>query len=225
VAALPEVASDEEAEVRKDAFLRGMLPMVLAVNESLMEQRQTLLRLGACEEEGATLSPSARDWLAGMAERYGTEPTPRDLLERVDIVPPSLALAQSAIESGWGQSRFARGRNALFGERRAAAGATKSDPPVMRLVDFERPVDAVISYAYNLNTHAAYAEFRRLRAAFRTLDRPLDPVRLAGALGRYSERGGAYIRDVREMMASNHLDDFDTARLEEADDKRQVAER
>ena len=35
----------------------------------------------------------------------------------MDIIPPSLALAQSAEESGWGTSRFAQEGNALFGQR------------------------------------------------------------------------------------------------------------
>ena len=39
-----------------------------------------------------------------------------ELLMRVDIVPPSLALAQAADESGWGTSRFAEQGNSLFGQ-------------------------------------------------------------------------------------------------------------
>ena len=35
---------------------------------------------------------------------------------RVDIVPLSLALAQAAIESGWGTSRYLREGNALYGQ-------------------------------------------------------------------------------------------------------------
>ena len=39
-----------------------------------------------------------------------------ELLIKVDKVPVSLALAQAAIESGWGTSRFAQEGNALFGQ-------------------------------------------------------------------------------------------------------------
>ena len=38
------------------------------------------------------------------------------LLLRVEIIPNSIVLAQAAIESGWGSSRFAQEYNALFGE-------------------------------------------------------------------------------------------------------------
>ena len=43
--------------------------------------------------------------------------TLRELLRRVDVIPPSLVLAQGAIESGWGTSRFARQGNNLYGQR------------------------------------------------------------------------------------------------------------
>lgn len=45
----------------------------------------------------------------------------------MDILPPSLALAQAAEESGWGTSRFAREGNALFGQ-------WTTDPDVKGLV-------------------------------------------------------------------------------------------
>lgn len=38
------------------------------------------------------------------------------ILERVDYVPPSLALTQTAIESGWGSSLFSKQGNNLFGK-------------------------------------------------------------------------------------------------------------
>jgi Bax protein len=222
VAAFPESGDDDPPEERKDAFLRGMVPMILAVNEKLMLQRNVLIRLAECEKDGAAFAPPARDWLAIMADQYGTTADPRALLAQVDVVPPSLALAQSALESGWGQSRFARERNALFGERRMGTDDSKPESAT-RLVGFERPIDAVIAYVDNLNTHPAYEEFRRVRASMLTLGMPLDPVRLTATLHRYSERRTRYVHDLRGLIASNSLTDFDTAKLET--DDRQLAER
>ena len=44
------------------------------------------------------------------------------LLRRVDIIPPSLAIAQSITESGWGTSRFAQKGRALYGQRTWSRG-------------------------------------------------------------------------------------------------------
>jgi len=53
--------------------------------------------------------------LASTNERLNSEVF-AELLMRVDVIPPSLAMAQAADESGWGTSRFARQGNALFGQ-------------------------------------------------------------------------------------------------------------
>lgn len=224
VETFPEFNDDGlPVDERKDAFLRAMLPLVLAVNESLQTQRHTLLRLAACQDRNEELTTAAYDWLNEIAERYNTKPVPELLLPKVDIVPPALALAQAAIESGWGQSRFVREGNALFGERSTGPegglkpASLQADTDV-RVAAFERPIDSVIAYVRNLNTHRAYAEFRRQRASMRTTDRPLDAVRLAGTLHRYSERRGAYVRDIRAVIAANNLTDFDKARLRPGND-------
>ena len=36
-------------------------------------------------------------------------------LKRVDVIPPSLAIAQAAVESAWGKSRFIKIANNIFG--------------------------------------------------------------------------------------------------------------
>ena len=56
-------------------------------------------------EAGEDPTPAEQIWLAAKAEEYGlAAPDFAQLERRVDIIPPSLALAQSAEESGWGPS-------------------------------------------------------------------------------------------------------------------------
>jgi len=40
----------------------------------------------------------------------------KELLRRVDIIPPPLLISQAANESAWGTSRFAKLGNNLFGQ-------------------------------------------------------------------------------------------------------------
>lgn len=180
--------------------------------------------------DGANVTPAAFDWLNELAEHYNAEPLPEVLLRHVDIVPPALVLAQAAIESGWGQSRFVREGNALFGERTTNLESGIKPAKVranslVRVAVFERPIDSVISYMRNLNTHPAYAEFREQRAAMRASGLPLDAVGLAGTLHRYSERSADYVRDIRMLIATNSLTDFDTAWLRNGDDGYQPSDR
>ena len=72
---------------------------------------------------------------------------------------------------------------------------------------FVSPEQSVASYIRNINTHESYQPFREERAQLRRAGEPLSGLRLADALGRYSERRRAYVREVKRMIAVNDLED------------------
>jgi Bax protein len=192
-------------DLRKDVFFNALLPLVLRVNEDIRHDRDRLLALQGLQRLGLEPRGEAATWLSALSERYDVADGDIDaLLLRVDVVPPSLALAQAAVESGWGSSYSAQRRKALFGQTTGSA---------VRYAAFERLIDGVASYARNLNTHPAYAAFRAQRAAQRAARQELDGYDLASTLTRYSSRGTAYIRDVRAMIRGNDLVELDSARL------------
>jgi Bax protein len=137
-------------------------------------------------------------------------------VRRVDIVPPSMAIAQSGIESGWGTSFAARTGNALFGQIQTGGRHAVSVPwkPGAGMPQpFTNVGEAAEAYVTNLNTHAAYQAFRVERAAMRTRGEAPDGYRLIGQLLRYSELGQQYVGFVRQVMREDRLSDFDKARL------------
>lgn len=202
---------------RKKLFIATMLPLVLQVNEEIAARRRRLTDLQARLATGEALGSGDADWLAALAAEFGGSGTdPMPLLGRVDQIPTSLALAQAAEESGWGTSRFARDGNALFGQWSfddEAMRPAAARQPGYGIRPFASLLDAVRAYAHNLNTHAAYREFRRLRATVRESGRPLDGHALAGTLTGYSERGSAYVRSLRAIIRANGLSAYDAARF------------
>ncbi|MHA1597861.1 MAG: glucosaminidase domain-containing protein, partial [Alphaproteobacteria bacterium] len=111
---LSAVAENHE---RKQIFFRSVLPLVLQVNDEILADRRRLWRLRYQARLGQKAGPADRLWLQVMSEMYGVKRGDIDsLLTRIDIIPPSLALAQAAEESGWGTSRFVRECNAMFGQ-------------------------------------------------------------------------------------------------------------
>ena len=207
---------------RKRLFIQSILPIILRINEVILEERRQIEALAAKPAEA--LSRDERAWLAAIAERYGVEAGDfAALMERADILPPSLALAQAAEESGWGTSRFARDGNAVFGERTFTKGAGMV--PDRRDADKKHEVKAfavlpvsVITYMLNLNTHWAYESLRRERAKMRAAGEAIDGYRLARTLERYSERGTAYIETIESIIRGNGLEPFDRARLKNGRD-------
>jgi Bax protein len=193
----------KEGPTRKLLFITALLPVILEVNQRVLAEREQLIFLRSKLGTPAGLTPVERLWLEQLADRYDTPSDKLDeLLRRVDIVPPSMAIAQGGVESGWGTSAAARTGNSLFG-----------------MVSSGRPMpygnigEAVNAYVANLNVHPAYAAFRVERAALRERGEPLDGHRLIGTLLRYSELGQQYVGFIRQVMRDDKLTDFDKAKL------------
>jgi len=201
---------------KKNIFFRLITPLVLISNEAIMKERRRLLK-----------EPKDSEWMKKLALKYRvlrkddtslTDEKLEILKKRVDIIPPSLALAQAAEESGWGTSRFASEGNALFGQwdfsgEGMRPGEQRSELGDYGLARFDTPLDAVKAYMLNLNTTFAYTGLRSLRQDLREKDEKVTGWELAKSLDRYSERGQAYIDGLHDMMSYNKLQPVDYASL------------
>ncbi|MGB1547657.1 MAG: glucosaminidase domain-containing protein [Alphaproteobacteria bacterium] len=205
---------------RKRLFLQTMLPLILHVNETITEQRKRVLALTEAQQRGVRLASKDADWLRNLYAYYRVEEgNLSELLRRVDVIPPSLALAQAAEESGWGTSRFAQEGNAIFGQwtpslHRGLVPLERGEEARYAVRSFRDLVASVRAYARNLNTHKAYRELRAKRENLRRRDVPLNGYTLAGTLQHYSERGEAYVETLRSLIRSNKLRHFDRAKLQ-----------
>jgi Bax protein len=219
-----DLAAVESPAERKRLFIQLALPLVLQANEYIMADRARLIGLDQeITTTGAIADAADRAWLASLASRYGLETLDTEaLLLRVDAVPPSMALAQGAEESGWGTSRFVREGNAIFGQRTFVAGTglvpeDRDADKSHEVRSFDRLLGSVASYMANLNTHFAYDKFRDMRAAQQQSSGAMDSMALIGALDRYSERGEDYISTIRTIIEFNGLRAYDRARLSDGD--------
>ena len=204
-------------EEKKRTFLLSLLPMVLLANQAIEAERQEIEALFFRHDHKGLLSAEERQCLEDMVDYYKLQGDPLTdrraralLLHRVDVLPPSLVLAQAATESGWGTSRFAREGNNLFGQRTYRTGngivpAHRAEGDTHEVKRFGTLFESVRSYMRNLNTHNAYRDLRELRAKMRRSERPLNGAMLASGLDAYSTRSGDYIDDVRDIIRANDL--------------------
>jgi len=229
LATLPEdISKVRENKQRKELFFSSILPLVLQVNEEILVDRKRLWKLRYQARIGKKPTAADRLWLDVMNERYRIKPQNliKDidvLISRVDIVPPSLALAQAAEESGWGTSRFVREGNAIFGqwtfdETKGVIPEGREKGKTHAVKAFPNLTASVRAYVRNLNTHRAYREFRQTRAVVRRQGGPLEGHLLAGRLTRYSQRGQAYVASLRGLINTNNLHRLDNARLDAGED-------
>ena len=220
-------------DVKKELFYRAAVPLILFANELVMRDRKRLQSLADRHGKSESLGAGDTEWLRSLAARYRLiklkESSPTDaevaammdeLLVRVDVIPPSLALGQAAYESGYGTSRFALKGNAFFGQwtwggkgmRPLRPRKSKGD---YKIATYDWPLDSVRGYMRNLNTQRAYAELRKIRAELRRKGEKLSGPLLADGLTRYSEQGQTYVKTLKGMIKTNGLDIADRARLRE----------
>lgn len=213
---------DDETEARKAVFINMLLPVVQAQNRELLALREQAQALRVRITDG-TLTDAELRWLQARADEYRlAAPDTLDemgeawldtLLRRLDIVPADLALAQGALESAWGTSRFAEEANNLFGQWcfRPGCGVVPARRPLgarYEVQKFATVEDAVASYMRNLNTHAAYRELRLLRERQRREGVRPSGRTLAAGLSGYAEIGDTYISHIRAVIRANNLEAF-----------------
>jgi Bax protein len=220
---LPDFSGYSDVKQKKTAFFNYMLPLVSAGNQLIIEQRADLEEMAA---EVDQLSFFQQRNLLQLADRYGldvegvkseavdNQQMIDQLLLRIAPLPPSLVLAQAAIESAWGTSRFARQGNNLFGQwcyqkgcglvpRRRSADSTHE------VAKFDSVAAAVEAYLHNLNTHRAYKDLRVLRAELSTAESSANGHQLAQTLLYYSELRQVYVDEVQAVIRINKLHGYD----------------
>ena len=214
-APLPDFTQYSVVSEKKDAFFGYLFPRIALANLRIQAARDYLEQLSNKPE----LNEEERKWLTTRATRLRVDgETTEDLVSglerRMHIIPPSLVLAQAANESAWGTSRFATQGNNLFGQWcfNPGCGLVPNSRPAGMTHEvevFKSPYRSIRAYLTNLNRHNAYQNLRERRLALLNENRFPDGINLAGGLQSYSERGQAYVEEIRSMIRVNNLSDYD----------------
>jgi Bax protein len=132
------------------------------------------------------------------------------LLAALKPHPRSIALAQAAMESAWGTSRFFTQANNVFGvwsfnknEPRIAAGKQRGGKRIW--LKKYRSIYASVRDNYRILARGdAYKRFRALRL------KTDNPYELVKKLDRYSEKGSAYGKELASVIRFNKLTRYDS---------------
>lgn len=215
-----DLTSDLLVPRKKRAFVLMLLPHVLAANEEILAERARVENLRAHLDDPVGPTDQEIDWLFRTFAKYGVKGQNFEtLLARVDVIPPALAIAQAAKETGWGGSRFARMGNALYGQwtwdpsHKGIVPKARPKGKTHRVRAFDSVLEATRAYALNINRQGAYGELREIRRDLRRAGKQPKGAELAAGLKHYSEIGGAYIKAVRNLMRRNRLTRLNEARL------------
>ncbi|MCK5404807.1 MAG: glucosaminidase domain-containing protein [Desulfobulbaceae bacterium] len=210
--AYTNVVSFEGLQVgeKKKKFFDLLLPAVLISKHKLLRQRERVLAFLRKDH----LTDAEKSYLDRQMKRFKAGDYD-ELLRKMQVHPTSIVLAQAAIETGWGASRFFRNANNVFGiwsfqddEARVRARETR-DGKVIYVKKYASLIESVDDYFLTL-AKGPYKEFRKARVLL------TDPWQLSGYLTKYSEQGDEYIRKLHMVINANNLVQFDTFQVDPA---------
>ena len=197
----PSFDSIENTVVRKEVFFNYLLPAIHQKNAEIIELRNSILNNELSINE-----------LEKLASKYRVKnpATQEELLKVIDILPPSLVLAQAANESNWGRSRFAKEFNNYFGiwcfSKGCGVVPTERDKNATHeIASFNSLEESVDYYMFNINRSYAYEELRQIREKQRNDMMPIKGIVLADGLGNYAFPGNEYIDSIKSVIQYNQL--------------------
>jgi Bax protein len=203
---------------KKQSFINDLLPAIIEENNNIAKEREFVNEFFSKEFFLKLNGPNKQQniqKLAKIADKYKINDlfNKDEYLKKVDMIPPSMAVAQAVLETGWGQSEYARELNNYYGhyvfskklgfEGKAVKGKYE------RIRVFEDIKDSVKAYMLNLNTHIAYKGFRDARVRHRLAGGFIAGDSAIEYLTKYSILKGNYIKRVKDVIYDNDLSIFD----------------
>jgi len=193
---------------KKQKFFHMILPAILISKANLKLKRERVLALMDTPVE--ELQEEDSDFLEDLYKKYKTHDN-KKLANRLKTHPVSIILAQAAIESAWGESRFFKKGNNIFGmwsynrnEPRIKALGTR-DGKAIYVKKYANISDAIDDYFVVIG-RGAYKSFRKQR---NITDNPLELVKY---LVNYCELSN-YPNKLKKFIVYNKLRDFDKFEL------------
>jgi len=200
----PTSASKMTVQEKKERFKKLLLP---AVTEAYNDLNRRYLEVAQELEQGG------QNGRISQLKQEFKATSDQQLLAALKPHPISIALAQAAMESAWGTSRFFREANNVFGvwsfdpnEPRIAAGKKRGDKTIW-VKRYKNVTASVLDYYRVIAKGNAFTAFRTLRLNSN------DPFILLTKLDRYSERGDAYGKELAAMIRFNKFTNYDQRNL------------
>lgn len=200
-----------EVSTKKQKFFDMILPAVLISKARLREKRERVQRISTATE----VSTEDQTWLNAQFKKYRAVDI-KQLNRKLRAHPNSIILAQAALETGWGTSRFFLKGNNIFGvwsfnaaEPRMKASQDR-DGQAIYVKRYKSLIEAVDDYFVTIARNEPYKAFRHARM------KTQDPLELIQYLDSYSEIGEEYVRRLRSLIERNDMRRFDSYKLQTA---------
>lgn len=187
------------------------------VHDSLQKQFHETRNLILVDEDSMSLD--------ALKKKYKVK-TNQELLVAIKPHPQSIALAQGALESAWGTSRFFKEANNIFGvwsfskkDKRIAASSKRGKKTIW-LKKYDTIKEAIEDYYLTTSRSKAFKAFKKLNYEKENQ----NPYLLVTKLDKYSEKGALYGKELSSVISFNNLTRFDEVHYTREKENRVIKE-
>jgi len=194
------VPKNMTVQEKKKRFFALLVPPIEHVHKEL--QKEYL------EVKKDIKNHTNQEKIAALKKKYNVK-TDEELLIALKPHPMSIALAQAAMESAWGTSRFFREANNIFGvwstspKQKRIAASEKRGKRTIWVRKFDNLDEAIRQYYFMLSSSPRYKAFKKMSYEGK------PATEIIKGLKHYSERGDAYVKELRSMIRYNKLTKYD----------------
>jgi Bax protein len=199
-------------KAKKKAFVEILLPRIQKANQDILDDRlfvETFFNRKIFTWNSFDRKSMAR--LRELSKKYKIKNLyhEAEYLQKIDIVPTSMALAQASVESAWGQSRFVGLANNIFGVwtygKKGIIPENRPEGMTHKIKIYDTLDESIMAYMRNLNRNPAYKKFRKKRSKFRSMSKNYRGIDSADTMEVYSGIGKKYNELLKTMIKSNHF--------------------
>lgn len=190
-------------------YVQAVLPLILRENKKIMADKEVLFKLAEKFADKTPWTAEEQVTFDNLAQKYDiysqkvTDAQLAELLERVQPIPPSLAIAMSAVQTNWGRQNM----DAPFGQKTWLDGRYVFKP-------FATLPEAVHAYMMELNTLPQYKTMRMRRQIYQNV-RGSKGLALADEMQPFMADDAQYVGKIKAMYETNDLGELDGAILDE----------
>ena len=201
---------DLTVKEKKQKYIDMVLPAILVAKVKLQHTKNEVQDL--ISKDTSNLSNKQKTFLYDLLKKYKTKNFDA-LLMKLNTHPNSIVLAQSAIESGWGTSRFFLEANNIFGvwsfnknDNRIKAKELRNGKATY-LKKYSSLSQSMEDYFLTIG-RGPYSDFRLERT------KTNNPYKLVTYLLKYSELGEEYVRQLQHVIRKNDLTKYDNYQID-----------
>ncbi|MEA1914031.1 MAG: glucosaminidase domain-containing protein [Campylobacterota bacterium] len=205
-----------DTKQKTTAFFNHLYPMIVLSNNKILKERAFVESYFKNNTLKDTINSNDHAKILKLAKKYKIKQTNnlKEYLDKINTVPPSMALAQSAVESNWGKSRFTKQANNIFGvwtyKGKGLVPLRRKAGEKHKIKIYNSLQGSLEGYMNLLNKGTAYKKFRRVRKAQEQSKGELTGLALSQTMIHYSGIGEKYLKILRSLIRKYDLKRFDT---------------